>query len=402
MSSAALGDTSLPASEPSSTACRPPKQPRHVAFFLGEEEMCDNEKAHATRNADRRGMHTSITADEHRAWSTRAAESDALRQRALQCGEDIARVASGLGYEVVTHPPTAFLKRNLAGVSTSAAVSKPEVEPQRLTAADGIPTYVVDSAASPSPPSAAMPSVLPPAFAKEDTLDSCSSRSSSLGTEEQVGLVPVLSPLLPAEEAGQSLPLDEVTLPRALSSREDTSHYTFTEPLTHSLREEEPSWRDDDNEGSSPFGLLRENFPPSRPYSTTNRLLQSSTNSLGEQSAPSTTQSSPNSSPLPRQSVLSRRAALARHHGVPGNLLGINLSTFQVRAMMADAASSRATSNANTSVSMENLNGTELPVVGVSQNTNGLLTPAVDALNIPAVRATDDEIWPLLYTRSIQ
>jgi hypothetical protein len=410
MSSATLGDTSLPASQASSAGRCPAKPRRHVAFFFDGEEISDGEKPHSSRAAGRRGLQSAMTADEHRAWNARAAESDALRQRALQCGEDIARVASRLGYEVVAHTPTAFLKRNSVPVSGSVAVAKPEGGPQRFTAADGGPAHVVDSAAPPSSLSTVVPLQLPPVFLKEDALDSSSSRSSSLGTEEQVGLVPVLSPLLHGGEAEpgrvpdeETLHTFEVALPHALSSHESTTHYFFTvEPSTHPLREDEPNWRDSNDGRSSPFGPLRANVPTIRSDSAANQQMPSSTNSLGERSTPSTTQSTPNASPSPRQSVTPRRAILGRHHGGSGSLIGTNPSNVQIRTTVVNAASSRGASNSNTSVSTEHLNGHEMPVMGPSQSTNRLLTPATDALNTPAVRVADDEIWPRLHGRPIQ
>ncbi|KPA80444.1 hypothetical protein ABB37_04672 [Leptomonas pyrrhocoris] len=410
MSSAALGDISPPASEPSSSAYRPSKPLRHVAFFIDRDEVNDNEKTPTTRTAGRRGVQPTMTADEHRAWSTRAAESDALRQRALQCGEDIARVASGLGYEVVTCTPTVFLKYSSASTAVPTVAVKSEVEPRWFAAADDAPPHVVDSAASPHSPSAGMPSLIPPVFLKEDDFDSCSSRSSSLGTEEQVGLVPVLSPLLHTEETGMGCPYDEetvptfeVTLPRALSAHESTSHYSFAETSTHFLRPEQPSRRDDNDQSSPPFGFVRENFLTVRPDNTANRHLRSSFNSLGERSTTSTSQSSLNASPLSRLSVTPRRAGPGRNHSVPDNLLGTNQSVFQLRATMVDvASSSRATSNANTSVSTEPLNGLEPPAVGVSRNASRPLTPATDALNTPSVRLNDDDIWPRSNGRPIQ
>lgn len=351
------------------------------------------------------------------------ADSEALRQRALQCGDDIARVASGLGYEVVAHTPTAFLKRNSTTAApagaASAAVTKPQVESHRFTAADGAPAPVVRSAAPPSPPPRmAVPSQLPPVLLAEgeDALDSCSSRSSSPGTEEQVGLVPVLSPLLqedasppPRRSSGETaLWTYEVALPQALSAHESASRFSFTEASSHPLQEDDvSSWRDNNSatnndDRSSPFGVMRANFPVARSDSVPNQQLPGSVNSLGERSIPSTTQSSPNVSPSPRQSVTPRRTTLGRHHGGTGSLVANNPNVFQVRATMRDVAAPRGSSNANTSVSMEHLNGLEFQMVGASQNTNRLLTPATDALNTPAVRVADDDIWPRLYGRPIQ
>ena len=408
MSSAAFGDTSLPSSVPSSPGRRPGRPLRHVAFFFDGEEIDDSEKPHAHRAASRRGLQTTMTADEHRAWSTRAAESDALRQRALQCGEDIARVASGLGYEVVAHTPTAILKRNSTSTVAPAASAKPEVESRRFAAAGDAPARVVSSAAPLSPPAADAPQ-LPPVFLKEDALDSCSSRSSSPGTEEQVGLVPVLSPMLYASETAQSRPsceapqrFYEVTLPAALSVHESVARYSFTEPSTHPLQADEEDWGDNNDDRSSSFRLMRENLPATRRDNAANQLLPSSVNSPGERSAPSTAPSSPNASPLPRQSMTPRRAMLTRHQGSLGPLVASNQSAFQLRATMVDATSSRATSNASMSGGMEQLNRSDLASARASQNTNRLLTPATDVLNTPAVRMTDDEIWPRLQGRSIQ
>lgn len=412
MRSAALGDSSSPSSGASSTGCGPAKPRRHVGFSLDrtlEDEEKESEKTSASRAPVRRGMQATMTAGEHLAWSARVAESDALRQRALQCGEDIARVASGLGYEVVTHTPTAFLKRSSASAAASAAVAKPETEPQRFSAADGASARLVETAASLSLPSAAAPFHTPPVFLNENGSCSCSSRSSSLGTEEQVGLVPVLSPLLHAAEVarhplsdGAAPRIYEVQLPRALASTGGANRFAAGEipapgsqtagPRRVSVAEMRPAT----------FGPLRENSPTSRSANTANLVPPTSASSLSVRSASSAAQSPSNATPSPRQSLTPRRAVLARHHGSLEAVVAGNQSHSHRRTTASNGVSGRAAGNANTSVGVEYLNGPVLPAMRPAQSSNHPLTPATEVLNTPALRLVDDDIWPRLQGRPIQ
>lgn len=414
MRSTTLGDTSSPSSAASLAGCGPVKARRHVGFFLErteEEETKESEKAAASRGPVRRGMQATMTAGEHLAWSARVAESEALRQRALQCGEDIARVASGLGYEVVAHTPTAFLKRNSASAAASAAaVAKPEIEPRSFSAADSTPARRMNSAAPLSLPSAAAPCHLPPVFLVEDGGScSCSSRSSSPGTEEQVGLVPVLSPLLHTMEPerhllaeGETAVSYEVMLPHALSSASGVLRYAPDSIPAHVTHPHEPRRTSVSEVRGTSFGPLRENSPAVRAANTTNAAPLTTVNSVGVRSAPSTAQSSSTATPSPRQSLTPRRAVLTRHHGSLDALQGSNQSLPHRRASTSNRVSARVTTNANTSVGTDYLNGPGQSTVPTAQNSNHPFTPSTDALNTPAVRVADDDIWPRLYGRPIQ
>ncbi|KAG5490455.1 hypothetical protein JKF63_00575 [Porcisia hertigi] len=425
--SAAAAGESVSSTEASTVGHRSAKQPRHVAFLL-ERDPKDKEAAEAPRAA-RLGWRSSVgvrPAEERRSLSGRA-ETDALRQRALQCGEDFLRVASGLGYEVVAHTPMAFLKRGMTDTTAvPVAVARPEKHASPGFASSKSSTMRIATGAAPrSSPSVAATTLGlaatfsshgTPAFLLERDPDSCSSRSSSLGTEERVGMVPVLSPLLHGGERCQRrLSIDaplrgfEVQVPRTTGGHALTSRYPATFSSSHSLQEVISNYAADGNvRHTSPQRYSRAGFgaehrtndganPPAPATLNNPRVLQST---------PITGRPLPLSgSPSPHPALPPRTVFSTRGQPVSASLMapGPQNNTFAFRLSMLDVTSSHATSNVSTSVSTEHLNGHEFSNAGGSQNTNNrFVTPFTDVLNTPVVRITDDDDWPRTTGRSIQ
>ncbi|TPP50809.1 hypothetical protein CGC20_25610 [Leishmania donovani] len=404
--SAAATESSLSATEASTDGHRTGKQLRHVAFLLEKDlKETDTEKVPRAAFAGRRGGAGARSTEEQWSWSGRA-EADALRQRALQCGEDFVRVASGLGYEVVAHTPTAFLKRGMSEKTAAPfGVAQPEKQGGIGLAVAKSATARASTGAVPlSSPSAAETTVSlaapfgsggSPVFPRKGELDSCSSRSSSLGTEDQVGMVPVLSPLLQGSEPGQrrlstdaSLRALEVQAPRTTGAHAGIYRYPATIASLHSLQDSTPnSVADGNSVRTSPHRSSRPGFGAEH---HTNDGANSTRVFSGRLTR----------GILPRQEAIP-----TRNHPVTASLMvpGQQSDAFAVRLSIMDVTSSRTNSNANTSMSAEHLNGHEFANVGGSQNTNNrFFTSSTDALNTPAVRMTDDEDWPRATGRLIQ
>lgn len=420
-----------------STAAAPrrAKQLRHVAFVLDHEadDLDEGEAPRAPRvvrggGGGPAGIRTAE--DPSPSWSSRA-EADALRQRALQCGEDFARMASGLGYEVVVHTPTAFLKGGPATTTETAAAAKPDGPSASGFVAAAAPCATGEKsshmAALRSSLTAALGGAALTALAKPRTTalflrdqreaDSCSSsRSSSPGSEAQVGAVPVLSPLLEGSEVDQRRVSDELALPpsEAVSFRPaPTYRYPAALSVAQSGEGDAPSrsalpvFGSAPHAGASPRPGPRSSLSTSaHPEAGANAPPPAALNRTSRrpsQSTPTTMRPTISSeSPSPRPALTPRTT-----HSVRTPLLvapGPLSNNVAFRLSMLDVTSSRATSNANTSVSTEHLNGQEVAnAMGGSQTANNrFFTPSTDALNVPAVRIADDEDWPRSVARSIQ
>ncbi|KAK7200023.1 hypothetical protein NESM_000051700 [Novymonas esmeraldas] len=429
--SATVVEDAVCSSEAPPVGHRATKQIRHVAFFL-EREVNETETESVPRAtwACRRGCASASASErgveEHASWSRRA-EADALRQRALQCGEDFARVASGLGYEVVAHTPTAFVRR--ASMETAAAptaVPKPErTSPGgSYAAAKGAPSRTDGEAMSHSPPAAAAFPVAsaahfgsrrsPTRLHDSGEPDSTSSsRSSSPGTEAQVGMVPVLSPLLPGSDPAQRrlsadapLRLPDSQVPRITGPLAGANRYPAS---AFSVQDGLANWAlDGDGGRTSPPRSLRHTVAVDRRSDHgANQTVPTAVNSTqAVLSTPTTAHAPPsNASPSPHPALTSRAVTVNRHPPsttVPMSAAPLS-NAFAFRLSMMDVTSSRATSNANASLSTEHLNGGEVASGGATQSTNNrFFTPSTDALNTPAVRMADDEDWPRTLSRSIQ
>ncbi|KAG5473761.1 hypothetical protein LSCM1_04391 [Leishmania martiniquensis] len=426
-SAAAAAEEPLSTTSASTGGHHSVKQPRHVAFLV-ERELKETEAGETPRaaRAGRRSGAATWPTEEQGSWSGRA-EADALRQRALQCGEDFLRVASGLGYEVVTHTPTAFLRRGVTEkTSAPAAVAKPEKQAGTgCTTAKGATACPSLGGAPLSPPSAAVTtgglagsflSSSPPIFLQEGELDSGSSRSSSAGTEEQVGTVPVIGPLLQGSEPVQhrlsaDAPLRalEVQAQRMTGAHAGINRYPAAITSSLSLPDGMPTLAADGSGGRmsshrlplTGLGVEHHTNDGARhpaPTAFNNpRLVQS----MPVTGHPSPSSGSPSLHPaLPPRTVFA-----SRNHPVTASLMvpGQQSNAFAVRLSILDAASSRAASNANISVSTEHLNGHEFANAGGLQSTNNrFFTPSSDALNTPAVRMMDDDDWPRMAGRLIQ
>nr|CAJ2476906.1 unnamed protein product [Leishmania braziliensis] len=419
--SAAAAEESLSATEASTVSHRPGKEPRHVAFLL-ERDLKETEEVPHAALVGRCGGTRAWPTGEQVSWSGRA-EADALRQRALQCGEDFVRVASGLGYEVVTHTPTAFLKREMTETTAApVAVDQPEKQPGTcFTVAKGTTASSSTGAAPLNTPSAAATMVGvaapfrsrgPAIFLREGELDSCSSRSSSLGTEEQVGMVPVLSPLLQGNEPGQchhptdaSLRALELQVPRTTGPQTGIYRYpagietwnSFQDSMFNSAAEASGGRMSPHHSSHTGFRAEHHtNDGANAPAPTTvnyTRVVQSTPTTPGRPL------------PSPHSALMQWTAFPTRNHPVTTSFMppGQQSNAFAVRFSILDVTSSRATSNINTSLSTDHLNGHEFTNTGGSQNTNDrFFTPSTVALNTPAVRLTDDEDWPRVTDRSIQ
>ncbi|AYU80580.1 hypothetical protein, unknown function [Leishmania donovani] len=417
--SAAATESSLSATEASTDGHRTGKQLRHVAFLLEKDlKETDTEKVPRAAFAGRRGGAGARSTEEQWSWSGRA-EADALRQRALQCGEDFVRVASGLGYEVVAHTPTAFLKRGMSEKTAAPfGVAQPEKQGGIGLAVAKSATARASTGAVPlSSPSAAETTVSlaapfgsggSPVFPRKGELDSCSSRSSSLGTEDQVGMVPVLSPLLQGSEPGQrrlstdaSLRALEVQAPRTTGAHAGIYRYPATIASLHSLQDSTPnSVADGNGVRTSPHRSSRTGF------GAEHHTNDGANSTRVVQWTPTTRHPSPaRGSPASHRALTPRTVIPTRNHPVTASLMvpGQQSDAFAVRLSIMDVTSSRTNSNANTSMSAEHLNGHEFANVGGSQNTNNrFFTSSTDALNTPAVRMTDDEDWPRATGRLIQ
>ncbi|CAG9577832.1 hypothetical protein LMJF_29_0960 [Leishmania major strain Friedlin] len=425
--SAAAAESSLSATEVSTDGYRTGKQPRHVAFLLEKDlKETDTEEVPRAAFAGRRGGAGARPTEEQWSWSGRA-EADALRQRALQCGEDFVRVASGLGYEVVAHTPTAFLKRGMTEKTAALfGVAQPEKQGGTgLAVARSATARASTGAVLLSSPSAAETTVTLAApfssggssvFPRKGELDSCSSRSSSPGTEDQVGMVPVLSPLLQGSEPGQrrlstdaSLRALEVQTPRTTGAHAGVYRYPATIASLHPLQDSTPnSVADGNGVHTSPHRSSRTGFgaehhandganPPGPAIANSTRAVHWT---------PTTRHPSPSrGSPASHRALTPRTVFPTGNHPVTASLMvpGQQSDAFAVRLSIMDVTSSRTNSNTNTSMSTEHLNGHEFVNVGGSQNTNNrFFTSSTDALNTPAVRMTDDEDWLRATGRLIQ
>lgn len=425
--SAAAAEGSLSATEASTDGHCTGKKPRHVAFFLERElKETDTEKVPRAAFGGRRGGAGARSTEEQWSWSGRA-EADALRQRALQCGEDFVRVASGLGYEVVAHTPTAFLRR---GMTEKTAAPFGVAQPEKQGGAGFAVARSVTARASTgvvplSSPSAAETTVTlaapfgsggSPVFPREGELDSCSSRSSSPGTEDQVGMVPVLSPLLQGSDPCQrhfstdaSLRALEVQAPRTTGAHAGIYCYPSAIASLNPLQDSTPNSAADSNGvRTSPHRSSRTGFgaehhtndgahPPGPAIANSARVAQWT---------PTTSHPSPaRGSPASHRTLTPRTVFPTRNHPVTASLMvpGQQSDAFALRLSIMDVTSSRTNSNTNTSMSAEHVNGHEFANVGGSQNTNNrFFTSSTDALNTPAVRMTDDEDWPRARGRLIQ
>ncbi|KAG5473479.1 hypothetical protein LSCM4_03547 [Leishmania orientalis] len=417
--SAAAATEPLPATKASTLDRYSAKQPRHVAFLLEKDlKETDTEEAPRAARVGRRGGACTWPKEEPRPWNGRA-EADALRQRALQCGEDFVRVASGLGYEVVAHTPTAFLKHGVKE-KTAAAVADAKTEKQVDTGCKT--TSSATACPSPgtaplSPPSAEVtgvgiatsllssgPSIIP----REGELDSGSSRSSSTGIEEEVGMVPLIGPLLQGSEPVQrrlsaDMPLHafETQAQRMIGAHAGRYSYPAAIASSLSLPGGMPGSAADGSGGRmSPHRPTLTDFGEEHRTSDGARHSAPTTFSSARVMQPTTTTSRPSpshGSPPPHPALTPRTVFAARNHPVTASLMvpGQQSNAVAFRLSILDATSSRAASNANISVSTEHLNGHEFANAAGLQNTsNRFFTPSTDALNTPAVRMTDDDDWP--------
>ncbi|GET90381.1 hypothetical protein, unknown function [Leishmania tarentolae] len=425
--SAAAAEGSLSATEASTDGHRTGKQPRHVAFLLerGLKETETEEVPRATLSK-RRGSAGARSIEDQCSWSGRA-EADALRQRALQCGDDLVRVASGLGYEVVAHTPTAFLKRGMTEKTTvpSAVAQSEKQGGTGFTVARSATACVSTDAVSLSSTPAAETTVTfsaplgsggSPVLPWRGELDSSSSsRSSSPGTEDQVGMVPVLSPMLQGNESGQhhlptnaSLREVEVQAPRTNGAYAGVYRYPASISSWNTSQDNMPSSGVDGNDvRTSPRRSSRTSFGAEHTNDSSNPLVSATASSTRVvQWTPTRGHPSPaRGSPASHRALTPRTVFPTRNHPVTASLMvPVQQSdAFAFRLSIMDVTSSRTTTNVNTSVSTEHLNGHEFSNVGSSQNTNNrFFTSSADVLNTPAVRMTEDEDWPRAAGRLIQ
>ncbi|KAG5474047.1 hypothetical protein CUR178_04158 [Leishmania enriettii] len=416
--SAAAATESLPATKALTIDRYSAKQPRHVAFLI-EKDLKETDTAEAPRTArvGRRGGACTWPREEPRPWNGRA-EADALRQRALQCGEDFVRVASGLGYEVVAHTPTAFLKHGVTEKKAAAvADAKAERQVDTCCKTTSSATACPSPGAAPlSPPSAAVttvgvatsllssgPSIIP----REGELDSGSSRSSSTGIEE-VGMVPLIGPLLQGSEPVQrrlsaDMPLHALEMQAQGMIGAHAGRYSYPAAIASSLSLPcgMPDFAADGSGGRmSPHCPPLTGFGEEHRTSGGVRHSAPTTFSSARVMQPTTTTSRPSpshGSPPPHQALTPRTVFAARNHPVTASLMvpGQQSNAVAFRLSILDPPSSRAASNANISVSTEHLNGHEFAnAAGLQSTSNRFFTPSTDVLNTPAVLMTDDDDWP--------